>query len=41
MPWFYRQLTKPENSDIEMRICRDQEFHDEGIAVEQIQLYVR
>ena len=41
MPWFYRQLPIPENSDLEIRICQDQEFNDEGIAIEQIQLYVQ
>ena len=41
MPWFYRQLPIPENGDIEMRICHDQNFLDESVAVEQIQLYVQ
>ena len=30
-----------ENGDIKVRICKDQSFDDEGVAVEQIQLYVQ
>ena len=40
MPWFYRDLPKVENSNIEVRICRDQHYHDEGVTVEQMELYV-
>ena len=40
MPWFYRNLPKAENGDIEVRICSDQNFIDEGVTVEQIELYV-
>ena len=41
MPWFFRQFPTTTTGDIEVRICRDQAFTDEGIAVEQLQLYVQ
>ena len=41
MPWFFRQFPKTTTGDIEVRICRDQEFADEGVAVEELQLYVQ
>jgi len=40
MPWFYRELPKAENSTIEVRLCRDQPYGDEGVTVEQMELYV-
>ena len=41
MPWFFRQFPTPTTRDIEVRICYDQAFADEGVAVEQLQLYVQ
>ena len=41
MPWFFRQFPTTTTGDIEVRICRDQAFADEGVAVEQLQLYVQ
>ncbi|XP_065913690.1 uncharacterized protein [Dysidea avara] len=41
MPWFYRQLPKAENGNIEVRMCRDQHVHVEDVTVEQIELYVQ
>ena len=41
LPWFFRQFPVTTNGDIEVRICRDQVFADEGVAVEQLQLYVQ
>ena len=41
MPWFFHQFPTPTTGDIEVRICYDQEFADEGVAVEQLQLYVQ
>ena len=41
MPWFFRQLPTTTTGDIEVRICRDQAFADEGVLVEQLQLYVQ
>ena len=39
-PWFYKQLSKPTTDDIEMRVCRDQEYTDEDIRIEMIDIYV-
>ena len=41
LPWFFRQFPVTTTGDIEVRICRDQAFSDEGVAVEQLQLYVQ
>jgi len=41
MPWFFRQFPTTITGDIEVRICYDQVFNNEAIAVEQIQLYVQ
>ena len=41
LPWFFRQFPVTTTGDIEVRICRDQTFVDEGVAVEQLQLYVQ
>ena len=41
MPWFFRQFPVALNGNIEVRICYDQTFRDEALAVEQIQLYVQ
>jgi len=40
-PWFFRQFPKAVSGDVEVRICHDQNFADEGVAVEQLQLYVQ
>ena len=41
MPWFFRQFPVAVNGDIEVRICHDQILDDEGVAVEQLQLYIQ
>jgi len=41
MPWFFRQFPTTTTGDIEVRICSDQGFSNEAVAVEQIQLYVQ
>ena len=41
MPWFFRQFPSAITGDLEVRICRDQIFYDEGVLVEQVQLYVQ
>ena len=41
MPWFFRQFPMRLNGNIEVRICYDQTFHDEAVAVEQVELYVQ
>ena len=40
-PWFFRQLTMKKQDNIEARLCTNQEFADEAVLVEQIQLYVQ
>ena len=39
-PWFFRQLVMKTQDDIEARLCTDQVFANEGVLVEQVQLYV-
>ena len=41
MPWFFRQFPITTTGDIEVRICYDERFTNEAVAVEQIQLYVQ
>ena len=41
MPWFFRQFPTITTGDIEVRICHDQVFSDEGVAVEQLQLFIQ
>ena len=41
MPWFLRKFPVGQQEDIEVRICTDQEFSDEGLLVDQLQLYVQ
>ena len=40
-PWFFRQFPARLTGDIEVRICHDQPLSDEGVPVEQLQLYVQ
>ena len=40
-PWFLRQLVMKRQDDIEARLCTNNEFSDEAVLVEQIQLYVQ
>ena len=40
-PWFFRQLVMKKQDDIEARLCTSHSFDDEGVLVEQIQLYVQ
>jgi len=41
MPWFYRAFPNTQKDDIEVRICTDQIFADEAVAVDQLQLFVQ
>ena len=41
MPWFFHQFPKSTTGIIEVRICRDQPFADEGVMVEQVHLYIQ
>ena len=41
MPWFYRHFHSDQNDDIEVRICANQDYNDEAVAVDQVQLFVQ
>ena len=41
LPWFFRQFPLETTDDIEMRICCDQHFNDEGVMVNETELYVQ
>ena len=41
MPWFYRHFHNDQNDDVEVRICTDQAYSDEAVAVDQVQLFVQ
>ena len=42
MPWFFQQLpVKESTSSIEVRICSDESFANEAVAIEQLQLYIQ
>lgn len=40
-PWFRADLMSSSSDDIEVRICADQDNHDEDIAVQLLELYVQ
>ena len=39
-PWFCTMLAQPTTDNLEMRICLDQEGHDEDVLVNYIEIYV-
>ena len=41
LPWFFRQFPAAQQDDIEVRLCVDQTATDEGIAMDQLQLFVQ
>lgn len=41
MPWFFRIFPKRVEGDFEVRICTDQNYHDEGILVEAMEIYIQ
>ena len=41
LPWFQYQLSEMTQDDIEVRICRDETFSNEGILIDIIELYVQ
>ena len=41
LPWFYRQIPLTADNDIEARICRDEAFSNEGVLVQELQLYIQ
>ena len=40
-PWFYRHFTEPESGTVEVRICRDEAYSNEGILLKKVVLYVQ
>ncbi len=40
-PWFCKELPQPTTDDIEVRVCTDQNYSDEAIPFELIELYVQ
>ena len=41
MPWFIRQFPVSQQEDIEVRICTDQDYGNEAVLIDQLQLYVQ
>ena len=41
LPWFYRQLQNTTTDDIEMRVCRDERFDNEDVAIEAFEFYIQ
>ena len=41
MPWFYQEFPIAQKDAIEARICTDQVFNDEGVAVDELLLFVQ
>jgi len=40
MPYFYRHLLMPVKEDIEVRLCKNEVFSNEGILIKSMELYV-
>ena len=40
-PWFHHQLSSITEDDIEVRICRDEMFSNEGILVDMLEFYIQ
>ena len=41
MPWFYRVFAMPQQDNIEARICTDQNFFDEAVVIDQLNLLIQ
>jgi len=41
MPWFYRDVLTKISEPIEARICRDQNYSNEGILIKDLELYIQ
>ena len=41
LPWFYRELDMTTVDDIEVSICTDKPFSNEGVLVENLELYIQ
>ena len=40
MPWFYRRAPVPLSENIEVRICKDEQYSNEDIAIEEMEIYI-
>ena len=40
MPWFFRNFPVAQQEDIEVRLCQDEDNGNEGVSIDQLQLYV-
>jgi len=41
LPWFYRLFPHYEKGDFEVRICYDQDYSDESVLIEAMEIYVQ
>ena len=41
LPWFCKMFPNPISEDLEVRICTDQGFNDESMAIESFELYIQ
>ena len=41
MPWFNKTLSETTTVGIDLRVCGDQDFADEDVPLQVIELYVR
>ena len=41
MPWFYRLLQDTSKDDIELRVCSDSGYNNEGVPLDIIEIYVQ
>ena len=41
LPWFYRQFPVAQEEDIEVRLCHDEPYSNEGVFLDQLQLFVQ
>ena len=40
-PWFYREFTTRQEENLEVRICTNQPYHNEGVLIDQLALYIQ
>ena len=41
MPWFFRQFPQVVTADMLVKICHDWSYTEEGVRIDQLQLYVQ
>ena len=40
-PWFYREFTTRQEENLEVRICTNQPYSNEGVLIDQLALYIQ